>query len=128
MDAKISKLGDELMALTTAEALELQKYLESKGLVVVQAVATTAATTVVEEEEVESANVNVVVTKKGSLIQLAKALMPKTGKTAVELKKLTDALPAIVMATIPRAEGVAMLSELANEISLEEHGIILQDA
>lgn len=31
MDEKIVKLGDALMALTTAEAVELQKYLESIG-------------------------------------------------------------------------------------------------
>lgn len=32
MDKKVTDLGDALMALTTAEAIELQNYLESKGL------------------------------------------------------------------------------------------------
>jgi ribosomal protein L7/L12 len=127
MDIKISKIGDELMSLTTAEALELQKYLESKGLVIAQQVSVQEKKEEIVEET-ESENVNVVLTKAGtSLIKLAKALMPKIGKSAVEIKKMVDALPAIVFENIPRTQGVAFLSEVGNEIDLEEYGLILKD-
>ena len=108
---KIIKLGDGLMALTTAEALELQKYLESKGLVMQQA-ATVAQEQAKVEEVKESANVNVRLINAGSIIKLAKALMPRTGKTAMELKKLTEELPAILMENVTREVGKSFISDV----------------
>ena len=75
MNEKIIKLGDALMALTTTEAVELQTYLESKGLVMVQQAPTTVQAVTVEEVT-ESENVNlVVITASGSKIKFAKALI-----------------------------------------------------
>lgn len=126
MDEKIIKLGDGLMALTTAEALELQKYLESKGLVMQQA-ATVAQEQAKVEEVKESANVNVRLINAGSIIKLAKALMPRTGKTAMELKKLTEELPAILMENVTREVGKSFISDVKNELTGDEFAFDLQD-
>ena len=126
MDEKIIKLGDGLMALTTAEALELEKYLESKGLVMQQA-ATVAQEQAKVEEVKESANVNVRLINAGSIIKLAKALMPRTGKTAMELKKLTEELPAILMENVTREVGKSFISDVKNELTGDEFAFDLQD-
>ena len=101
MDKKVEKIGDDLLALSTAEVIELQKYLESKGLVIQQ------PAVVVEKEkepeiQKESENVNLVLVRSGSIIKLAKALAPITGKSAMEIKKLHDAIPAKVFENISR--------------------------
>lgn len=127
MDEKIIKLGDALMALTTFEAVELQKYLESKGLSFASAQPTATAAAPAEKEIKESANVNVVLTQSASLIKLAKALMPRTGKNAAGIKELTQNLPSIVMENMPREEAKSLLSELANELPPEEYVFELQD-
>jgi ribosomal protein L7/L12 len=126
MDEKIIKLGDGLMALTTAEALELQKYLESKGLVMQQAAPVAQEQAKVEEVK-ESANVNVRLINAGSIIKLAKALMPRTGKTAMELKKLTEELPAILMENVTREVGKSFISDVKNELTGDEFAFDLQD-
>ena len=126
MDEKIIKLGDGLMALTTAEALELQKYLESKGLVMQQAASVAQEQAKVEEVK-ESANVNVRLINAGSIIKLAKALMPRTGKTAMELKKLTEELPAILMENVTREVGKSFISDVKNELTGDEFAFDLQD-
>ena len=126
MDEKIIKLGDGLMALTTAEALELQKYLESKGLVMQQAAPVAQEQAKVEEVK-ESANVNVRLINAGSIIKLAKALMPRTGKTAMELKKLTEELPAILMENVTREVGKSFISDVKNELTGDEFTFDLQD-
>lgn len=126
MDEKIIKLGDGLMALTTAEALELQKYLESKGLVMQQATPVAQEQAKVEEVK-ESANVNVRLINAGSIIKLAKALMPRTGKTAMELKKLTEELPAILMENVTREVGKGFISDVKNELTGDEFAFDLQD-
>lgn len=126
MDEKIIKLGDGLMALTTAEALELQKYLESKGLVMQQAAPVAQEQAKVEEVK-ESANVNVRLINAGSIIKLAKALMPRTGKTAMELKKLTENLPAILMENVTREVGKSFISDVKNELTGDEFAFDLQD-
>lgn len=126
MDEKIIKLGDGLMALTTAEALELQKYLESKGLVMQQAAPVAQEQAKVEEVK-ESANVNVRLINAGSIIKLAKALMPRTGKTAMELKKLTEELPAILMENVTREVGKGFISDVKNELTGDEFAFDLQD-
>ena len=127
MESKIPQLGDALMALTTAEALELQQYLESKGLVIQQPAAVVVEK---EKEEVvvkESENVNLVLVRSGSMIKLAKALSPITGKGAMELKKLHDNLPAKVFENIPRAQGMAYISELSNLDGATEYEFKLED-
>ena len=126
MDEKIIKLGDGLMALTTAEALELQKYLESKGLVMQQAAPVAQEQAKVKEVK-ESANVNVRLINAGSIIKLAKALMPRTGKTAMELKKLTEELPAILMENVTREVGKSFISDVKNELTGDEFAFDLQD-
>lgn len=126
MDEKIIKLGDGLMALTTAEALELQKYLESKGLVMQQAAPVIQQESKVDEVK-ESANVNVRIIASGSIIKLAKALMPRTGKTAMELKKLTEELPAILMENVAREVGKSFISDVKNELTGDEFTFDLQD-
>ena len=126
MDEKIIKLGDGLMALTTAEVLELQKYLESKGLVMQQAAPVAQEQAKVEEVK-ESANVNVRLINAGSIIKLAKALMPRTGKTAMELKKLTENLPAILMENVAREAGKSFISDVKNELTGDEFAFDLQD-
>ena len=126
MDEKIIKLGDGLMALTTAEALELQKYLESKGLVMQQATPVAQEQAKVGEVK-ESANVNVRLINAGSIIKLAKALMPRTGKTAMELKKLTEELPAILMENVTREVGKSFISDVKNELTGDEFAFDLQD-
>ena len=126
MDEKIIKLGDELMALTTSEALELQKYLESKGLVMQQAAPIAQEQAKVEEVK-ESANVNVRLINAGSIIKLAKALMPRTGKTAMELKKLTENLPAILMENVAREVGKSFISDVKNELTGDEFTFDLED-
>lgn len=120
MDKKIIELGDALMALTTAEALELQNYLESKGLKPAQPAIVAVATPVTEEIK-ESANVNIVLTDKGTCgsMKLIKALLPITGKPALETKKIVDEMPAIIMANIPRETAKATVSELANELGAD---------
>lgn len=126
MEEKIVKLGDELLSLTTAEAIELQKYLESKGLVMAQA--TVVATVEAKpEEKKESEFVNIVLTKTGGLVKLAKALMPRTGKNAAGIKELTQNIPAVVMEKVPREQAKATISELANELNPDEFTFELQD-
>lgn len=127
MNEKITKLGDSLMELTTAEALELQNYLESKGLKPAQPTVVATATTVNVEEKKESENVNLVLINKGSsTMKLVKAIIPITGKSAMDSKKLTDELPAVILANIPRAVGKEHLSSLANELG-EDVVFELQD-
>ena len=128
MDVKIIKIGDELLSLTTAEAIELQKYLESKGLVIQQSATAVVVEKEKEPEEVkESENVNLVLVRSGSIIKLAKALTPITGKTAMEVKKLHDAIPAKVFEGIPRSKGLALLSELSNAEGATEFEFKLED-
>lgn len=127
MDEKIVKLGDALMELTTAEAVELQKYLESKGLKPAQpTIVATSAPTV--EAVKESENVNIVLISKGSIgtVKLCKALTPITGKSAIETKKLTDELPAKLLENVPRASAKTTVNELKNEFG-EELVLELQD-
>lgn len=117
MDKKIIDLGDALMALSTAEAVELEKYLESKGLKPAQPVAVAVAAPVVEEAK-ESATVNVLLKDKGtcSAVKLVKPLMPYTGKNAMETKKLVDVLPAIILEKVSREVGKAAISDITNEL------------
>ena len=113
MSKKIETLGNQLMELTTNEALELKAYLESKGLKMEQQQVVIAK----EPEEVvvkESENVTVRLTKTGGVMSLAKAIMAPTGKSASAVKALTESLPAVVFENIPRAQGKAFLSEMAN--------------
>lgn len=127
MDEKIVKLGDALMALTTAEAVELQKYLESKGLKPAQPTIT-AAPTVAAETVKESANVNLVLTSKGSVgtVKICKALAPITGKSAIEVKKATDELPMTVLSNVPRETAKTTMNDLINELG-DEMVFELQD-
>lgn len=114
MNDKVVKLGDALMACTTEEVLELQKYLESKGLVIAApvAVAETKTEVVVEESE----NVNVVL-KSTTLnaVKLVKPIMTYTGTGAMQTKKLIDELPAIICEKVLRADGKAAIANLTNE-------------
>lgn len=126
MSKKIETLGNQLMELTTNEALELKAFLESKGLKMEQQQVVVAK----EPEEVvvkESEHVNVRLTKAGSIIALAKAIMVPTGKSAADIKKMTTELPAIVFEKIPRAQGVAFLSEMANTLDPNMYAFDLQD-
>lgn len=127
MDKKIIELGDALMALTTAEAILLQEYLESKGLKPAQPAIVAAASAPVEETK-ESANVNIIIVDKGAIstISLVKPLMKVIGKNAMDTKRLVDALPATVMENIPREQAKAIISELINEIG-SDLKINLQD-
>lgn len=120
MNEKVVKLGDALMALTTAEALELQQYLESKGLKVVQPAAVVTES-VTEKETEESANVNVILKDKGTLtaIKLVKPFMEYTGKNAMETKKHLDILPATILENVPREVGKAAIANLTNELGTE---------
>lgn len=117
MDKKIIDLGDALMALSTAEAVELEKYLESKGLKPAQPVAVAIAAPVVEEAK-ESTTVNVLLKDKGtcSAVKLVKPLMPYTGKNAMETKKLADVLPAVILEKVSREVGKAAISDITNEL------------
>lgn len=128
MDAKVEKIGNELMALTTAEVLDLQNYLESKGLSFAKPAEVKPEQ---KEEEVavvkESENVNLILVKFGSIIGLAKALMPKTGKGAAEIKKLADNIPAKIFENITREVGNAFLSELSNELDQAQYTFMLED-
>ena len=126
MDKKVEKIGDDLLALSTAEVIELQKYLESKGLVIQQ------PAVVVEKEkepeiQKESENVNLVLVRSGSIIKLAKALAPITGKSAMEIKKLHDAIPAKIFENISRDRGLALLSELSNAEGAAEFEFKIED-
>lgn len=127
MDKKIIELGDALMVLTTAEAILLQEYLESKGLKPAQPAIVAAASAPVEETK-ESANVNIIIVDKGAIstISLVKPLMKVIGKNAMDTKRLVDALPATVMENIPREQAKAIISELINEIG-SDLKINLQD-
>lgn len=127
MDEKIVKLGDALMALTTAEAVELQKYLESKGLKPAQPTIT-AAPTVAAETVKESANVNLVLTSKGSvgIVKVCKTLAPITGKSAIEVKKATNELPMTVLSNVPRETAKTTMNDLINELG-DEMVFELQD-
>lgn len=127
MDEKIIKIGDALMALNTSEVLDLQKYLESKGLVMQQAVVIAQEESKEEDSVKESANVNVRLSSSGSIIKLAKALMPRIGKTATEIKTLTMNLPAIVMENVPRETGKAFIADIMNELPEGEFAFELQD-
>lgn len=114
MEKKIVDLGEALLGLTTKEAILLQEYLESKGLQMVQAVPVATAAAPIEEEAKESEFVNVVMTQTGSLVKVAKALMPVTGKTASQIKELVATIPAVIMEKMPRDAGKALVSELNN--------------
>ena len=115
------------MALTTAEALELQQYLESKGLVIQQPAAVVVEKEKEPEPPKESENVNLVLVRSSSMIKLAKALSPITGKGAMEIKKFHDNLPAKVFENIPRAQGMAFMSELSNADGSTEFEFKLED-
>lgn len=41
--------------------------------------------------------------------------MPLTGKSAIETKKMLDAIPAVILEKIPRSTANGYLSDLANE-------------
>ena len=128
MNEKIIKLGDALMELTTTEAVELQNYLESKGLKPAQPTVVAATTATAVEEVKESAIVNVVITDKGSMsaVKMVKPLMPIIGLGAMETKKLLDAMPAIIQKGVARETGKATIAELSNEFG-DEVKIELQD-
>jgi len=125
-DQKIIALGDGMMALTTAEAIELQKYLETKGLVIVQPVAVTEKKPEVEEVK-ESENVNLMLIKSGGIIGLAKALKSRMEISAIDVKKMAEGVPSIVFENIPRAEGNKILSEFANELDQSQFVFELRD-
>lgn len=125
MDKKIIELGDALMALTTAEALELQNYLGSKGLKPAQPTIVAATVQAVEEVK-ESANVNIVLTKAGTILKLAKALRPHTTMPAMEIKKTMEVLPAVFFKDIPRETAKVMIGEIMAELT-DEFIFELQD-
>lgn len=115
MNEKIVKLGDALMACTTEEVLELQKYLESKGLVIAAPVSVAAESTKEEVVE-ESANVHVVL-KSTTLnaVKLVKPIMAYTNTGAMQTKKLLDELPTIICENVTRDAGKAAIANLTNE-------------
>lgn len=128
MDKKIIDLGDALMALTTAEAVELQNYLESKGLKPAQPTIVAAAPVEKEEEVKEAAIVNVVLKDKGSCtaVKLVKPLMPYTGKNAMETKKIIDVLPAVILEKVSRDVGKSTVSDIINELGEFGKDVVLE--
>lgn len=120
MDKKIIDLGDALMALTTAEAVQLQEYLESKGLKPAQPTVVAAETTTKVEEVKESANVNVVLVQKGATnMKLIKAYAELSKKPPIESKKITDVLPATLFENTPRATAQEYVDSLKSELGPE---------
>ena len=127
MNEKIVKLSDALMALTTAEAVELQNYLESKGLKPAQPTIA-AAPIAVAETVIESAHVNLVLTSKGSVgtVKVCKALAPRTVKSAIEVKNTIDVLTMSVLSNVPRETAKSTMNDLINELG-DEMVFELQD-
>lgn len=120
MDKKITDLGDALMALTTAEAVELQTYLESKGLKPAQPTVIAAPASQSAEEVKESENVQLVLIQKGGTnMKLIKAVTELTKKPAMEVKRMTDEIPAVIFDNIPRDTAKTYVSDLANELGAE---------
>lgn len=120
MDKKIIDLGDALMALTTAEAVQLQDYLESKGLKPAQPTVVATAAAPKEEEVKESANVNVVLTQKGATnMKLIKAYTDISKKSPMEAKKVTDTIPAVLFENTPRAIAKEYVDSFQSELGPE---------
>ena len=123
----VLKLAKELVSLSMAETVSLREYLESKGITVQQAVAA-AAVEEKEEEIKESENVNLILVKSSGVIKLARALQPMTGKSAMDIKKLSDSAPSVVMENIPRATGNTLIAQLNNELGSDQYEFKLVDA
>ena len=124
-DAKITKLGDEIVALTLKEAVELKDYLKdvhgiepaSGGAVMMAGPAVEAA------EEEEQTAFDVVLKEIGDKkIQVIKAVRALTSLGLKEAKELVDGAPKTVKEGVPKEEAEearAQLEEAGATVSVE---------
>jgi large subunit ribosomal protein L7/L12 len=131
--SKISQMGDSIVALTVAEAVELGDYLEEKhgikaaaGGVAMAVMPTTTATTA--ETKVEVTEFNVVLdglADPAKKINVIKVVREITGLGLKEAKDLVEGAPKPVKENVAKADAEALkkkLEEGGAKVSLKPAG------
>ena len=113
-DEKIKKLGDEIVALTLSEAVDLAGYLKDvHGIEPAAGAAVIAAPTAEADEEVEQTSFDVVLKEIGpQKIQVIKAVRALTNLGLTEAKELVESAPKAVREGVPKEEAEQLQKKL----------------